>query len=67
LHGYAHRDVIGQAKGILMEREKCSEEEAFEILRDVSSRLHRKLREVASDVIESSGEHKQAAEDSDTP
>lgn len=56
LEGYAHRDVIGQAKGILMERENCSEDQAFEILRAASARLHRKLREVAKDVVESSGE-----------
>jgi GAF domain-containing protein len=58
LEGYAHREVIGQAKGILMERERCSEAEAFDILRGASSRLHKKLREVAKDVIESSGEQK---------
>jgi GAF domain-containing protein len=56
LEGYALRDVIGQAKGILMERERCSEAEAFEMLRSGSSRLHKKLREVARDVIDSSGE-----------
>lgn len=56
LEGYAHREVIGQAKGILMERERCSEDEAFDILRKASQRLHKKLREVAKDVIDSSGE-----------
>ena len=56
LEGYSARDVIGQAKGILMEREKCSEEEAFQLLRGASSRLHKKLREIAKDVIDSSGE-----------
>jgi GAF domain-containing protein len=56
LEGYAHREAIGQAKGILMERERCSEDQAFEILRKASQRLHKKLREVAKDVIDSSGE-----------
>lgn len=55
LEGYAYREVIGQAKGILMEREGCSEEEAFDILRSTSSRLHKKLREVARDVVDTSG------------
>jgi GAF domain-containing protein len=56
LEGYAYREVIGQAKGILMEREKCSEAQAFQMLRNAASRLHKKLREVARDVIDSSGE-----------
>jgi GAF domain-containing protein len=64
LEGYASREVIGQAKGILMERERCSEDEAFDILRSTSSRLHRKLREVAKDVIDSSGERKISSSDS---
>jgi len=41
------RDVIGQAKGILMERLKATPDEAFEILRRSSQRLSLKLREVA--------------------
>ena len=60
LEGYANREVIGQAKGILMEREGCSEEEAFELLRSASSRLHRKLREVARGVIDSTGKHERS-------
>ncbi len=47
------RDLIGQAKGILMERESCSAEEAFDMLRRASQRTNRKLREVASDLVES--------------
>ena len=34
------RDVIGQAKGILMERLKCSPEDAFDLLRRASQRLN---------------------------
>lgn len=41
------RDVIGQAKGILMERFRTTPEESFEILRRSSQRLNVKLREVA--------------------
>ena len=41
------RDVIGQAKGILMERLKVSPENAFEILKRTSQQLNVKLRDVA--------------------
>jgi AmiR/NasT family two-component response regulator len=41
------RDVIGQAKGILMERYKIDDREAFNALIAVSQHTHRKLREVA--------------------
>jgi GAF domain-containing protein len=47
------RELIGQAKGVLMEREKCSADEAFAILKQVSQRTNRKLRQVALDVIDS--------------
>jgi GAF domain-containing protein len=49
----ASREVIGQAKGILMERERCSADEAFGFLRGVSQRTNRKLRDVAQDVVDS--------------
>ena len=41
------RDMIGQAKGILMERYKINSVEAFHLLVVASQRTHRKLREVA--------------------
>ena len=41
------RDVIGQAKGILMERLKLTPEDAFDALRRASQRLNEKLRAVA--------------------
>jgi AmiR/NasT family two-component response regulator len=41
------RDVIGQAKGILMARRKISAERAFDILRDSSQKLNIKLAEIA--------------------
>jgi hypothetical protein len=43
----ASRDVIGQAKGILMERLRVTPDEAFDLLRRASQRLNLKLREVA--------------------
>ncbi|MHA7284448.1 GAF and ANTAR domain-containing protein [Arthrobacter pityocampae] len=51
----ASRDVIGQAKGILMERHKITGEEAFIVLSMASQRTHLKLWDVADRLI-SSGE-----------
>jgi len=48
--GLAHRDVIGQAKGILMERHRLSADQAFALLSSVSQDLNRKLHEVAADL-----------------
>jgi GAF domain-containing protein len=41
------RDVIGQAKGILMERQRLSAGAAFDVLRHASQRMNRKLSEIA--------------------
>jgi hypothetical protein len=41
------RDVIGQAKGILMGRQNISAEDAFDILRASSQRLNVKLSKIA--------------------
>ena len=49
----ASRDVIGQAKGILMARHGCTSDEAFELLRQDSQQANRKLRAVAQEVVES--------------
>ncbi|SHF70820.1 GAF domain-containing protein [Jatrophihabitans endophyticus] len=46
----ASRDRIGQAKGILMERYKISDTEAFDLLVLASQRTHRKLRDVADEL-----------------
>jgi GAF domain-containing protein len=46
------RDIIGQAKGILMERHKISASEAFDLLVFASQTLHRKLRDIARDLTE---------------
>jgi GAF domain-containing protein len=46
------RQVIGQAQGILMERERVTAEQAFDILRRASQHLNTKLREVALDLVE---------------
>jgi|SRR4051794_30726514 len=44
------RDVIGQAKGILMERERVTAAEAFDMLRRASQHLNRKLRDLADEI-----------------
>ena len=44
------RDVIGQAKGILMARSGVDEERAFEMLRAASQRMNVKLRDVAQHI-----------------
>lgn len=46
------RDVIGQAKGILMERHGIGEADAFAILRRASNDLNVKLRDVAVKVAD---------------
>lgn len=48
----AGRDIIGQAKGILMARDHISADDAFDVLRRASQRLNVKLREVAQEVID---------------
>lgn len=45
------RDVIGQAKGMLMARQEITEGAAFELLRRASQRLNVKLVEVARSVV----------------
>lgn len=47
----ASRDLIGQAKGILMARESCDAVTAFELLRSVSQQTNRRLVDVAADVV----------------
>jgi len=48
----ASREIIGQAQGILMERERVTAEQAFDILRRASQHLNQKLREVAQTLID---------------
>lgn len=60
--GLESRDLIGRAKGILMERDHCTDEEAFQVLVHVSQHLHRKLRDVAGDVVESLSDKRESEE-----
>ncbi|MBN6038351.1 GAF and ANTAR domain-containing protein [Amycolatopsis sp. 195334CR] len=47
----ASRDVIGQAKGILMARQGLTAEEAFELLRRTSQDINVKLADVAATLV----------------
>ncbi len=46
------RDVIGQAKGILMERHKLTADQAFGVLARVSQEMNRKLVDVARELTD---------------
>jgi ANTAR domain/GAF domain len=46
------RETIGEALGILMERERITSNQAFEILRRASQHLNIKLREVAQNLVD---------------
>ena len=56
----ANRDVIGQAKGILMAQSKVSADEAFELLRRASQRLNERLVVVAERIVR---EHERRSDD----
>ena len=47
------RDLIGQAKGILMERFKITGDRAFRVLVHASQTSNRKLSEIAQDLVDS--------------
>ncbi len=51
-HALVTRELVGQAQGILMEREHITADQAFGILRRASQNLNVKLREVAQDVVD---------------
>lgn len=46
------RELIGQAQGILMERERITADQAFEVLRKASQKMNVKLRDVAANLVE---------------
>lgn len=50
--GMNHRDLIGQAKGILMERYRLTAEQAFDVLARVSQEKNRKLVDVAGELAD---------------
>jgi GAF domain-containing protein len=50
--GMSNRDVIGQAKGILMERHRLTADQAFGVLGRVSQELNRKLVDIARELTD---------------
>lgn len=57
----AGRDVIGQAKGILMAQQNVSADEAFDIPRRASQRMNIKLRKLAERVASRTPPDKEGA------
>jgi len=51
LQAMKSRATIEQAKGILMGAQRCSPDDAFQILVRASQRENRKLREIADDIV----------------
>ncbi len=50
--GMGSRDLIGQAKGILMERYQLTADQAFGVLRRVSQETNRKLADIAAELTD---------------
>jgi hypothetical protein len=46
------RELIGQAQGILMERERITADQAFDVLRRASQHMNIKLRAIAENLVE---------------
>jgi transcriptional regulator with GAF, ATPase, and Fis domain len=42
---------IGMALGVIMNQRRCTDDQAFTLLREASQHTHRKLRDVAEDVV----------------
>ncbi len=49
----ASRAAIEQAKGVLMLLTGCNEQAAFDLLTHISSHTHRKVRDIASELVAS--------------
>ncbi|HET7193548.1 MAG TPA: GAF and ANTAR domain-containing protein [Nocardioides sp.] len=62
------RAVIDMAKGIIMSQEKCTPLEAFDHLRRLSQTRHRKVREIAQELVDemSQGGQRDPADGADT-
>ncbi|GAB3526284.1 GAF and ANTAR domain-containing protein [Arthrobacter monumenti] len=55
----ASRTTIDLAVGIIMGQSRCSQESAFDILRNASSHRNIKVREVAAEIVASVGQRKE--------
>lgn len=60
------RATIEQAKGILMAMQRCSPDDAFQILVRASQRENRKLREVAAEIVTNAARPRPGASDRPT-
>jgi AmiR/NasT family two-component response regulator len=47
----ASRAVIDQALGVIMTQQRCSPDEAFDLLRGISQNRNVKVREVAVEIV----------------
>jgi GAF domain-containing protein len=45
------RAIIEQAKGVVMARQGCTQDDAFDVLRKLSQSSNRKLRDIAADLV----------------
>jgi hypothetical protein len=63
----ASRGTIGQAQGILMERERITAEQAFNCLRRASQDLNIKLRDIAQGVVDTGEDPRPGAPSPPTP
>jgi GAF domain-containing protein len=61
------RGVIEQAKGILIARQGCSADQAFQLLVQISQRSHVKLHDVARDLVERARNQAAPGPDSGAP
>jgi AmiR/NasT family two-component response regulator len=52
-----NRAVIEQAKGIIMGQRRCTPDQAFAVLTKLSQDSNRKLRDVASALVENAYRH----------
>ena len=48
----ANRKIIEKAKGLIMQQRKCTEDEAYNLLRKIAMDRNQKLSEVASSLLE---------------
>lgn len=55
------RSVIDQAKGIIMGVQRCSADDAFDVLRRASQRENKKLRDIAQSIVERAQTHRSTA------
>lgn len=61
------RTTIGTAIGLLMERERIDQDEAFGMLRTASQHTNRKLRDIAADLVSSAGAVAKAHQEMSSP